>query len=190
MFQLHQDIQFQTPQFVCEYMANLIPVPGSFYNPFGFKENLKILEPTPGIGNLVTAVQNKLPLAQITCPADFFLMDFSARYDLVIMNPPFTAKSADLTHAPADAVKMGMKLGYYILTRCMELTDYVIALMPWFTISDSDIRLKHFVNYGLKAVTPLPRKTFRYARIQTVVIEMERGYTGETIFKTFFHKGI
>lgn len=32
---------------------------------------------------------------------------------------------------------------------------------------------------------PLPRKTFEYASIQTVAIELQRGFHKETIFKTF-----
>lgn len=38
---------------------------------------------------------------------------------------------------------------------------------------------------GLKSLTSLPRKTFEYARIQTVVMELHKGYEGETLFKVF-----
>jgi hypothetical protein len=58
-------------------------------------------------------------------------------------------------------------------------------LMPWFTISDSDVRLRHIKSYGLKSITALPRKTFEYARIQTCVFELEKGFKGESLFKTF-----
>jgi len=67
----------------------------------------------------------------------------------------------------------------------MKKSNNVIALMPWFTISDSDVRLRFLKNYGLKSLTALPRKTFQYARIQTVIIELQKGYDKETIFKTF-----
>ena len=77
-----------------------------------------------------------------------------------------------------------MRLGYYILTECMKQSDNVIALMPWFTISDSDVRLRTLKEYGLKSLTALPRKTFQYARIQTVIIELNKGYKKDTIFRT------
>jgi type I restriction-modification system DNA methylase subunit len=176
VLKLHTDNEFQTPWFVCEYMVSLMP-----------SDIKTILEPTPGIGNLVAAVVKKHNV-KIYAPDDFFLIDFTKRYDLIIMNPPFTGKDAYMTNAPAEAKDMGMRLGYWILTRCMEMSDRLIALMPWFTISDSDIRLKHLVNFGLKSVTPLPRKTFRYARIQTVVLELEKGFKGTTEFKTVFHE--
>jgi hypothetical protein len=54
--------------------------------------------------------------------------------------------------------------------------------MPWFTISDSDVRLRALKRYGLKSVTALPRKTFEYVRIQTVVLQLEKGYRGDTTF--------
>ncbi len=101
------------------------------------------------------------------------------------MNPPFTAKSAFTENAPAGFEEKGMKFGYYLLTECMKMSDNVIALMPWFTISDSDVRLRFLRDYGMKSVTPLPRKTFQYARIQTVVIELEKGHKGDCLFKRF-----
>lgn len=78
-----------------------------------------------------------------------------------------------------------MRLGYFILTECLKMSDSVIALMPWFTISDSDVRLRFLKSWGIKSITALPRKTFQYARIQTVVLEMSKGFMGKTIFETF-----
>lgn len=78
-----------------------------------------------------------------------------------------------------------MRLGYYILTECMQMSDNIIALMPWFTISDSDVRLRSIMRYGLISVTALPRATFQYARIQTVVLHMKKGHPGNTLFKAF-----
>lgn len=175
-FNLHSDIGFQTPHFVCEYMVSLLPI--------GIKS---ILEPTPGIGNLVSETVNKFPDIKVAAPEDFFLLDVSKKYDAIIMNPPFTSKSADITNAPEEAKKLGMRLGYYILTECMKMSNNLIALMPWFTISDSDLRLRMIKDFGLISVTPLPRKTFRYARIQTVVLQMQKGFKGTTLFKTEFH---
>lgn len=163
-------LDFQTPPEVCRYMASLIP------------EGTKtVLEPTKGIGNIVA----ELGAYEVTAPDDYFLLDKKLWFDAVIMNPPFTHKSANLTNAPANAHSKGMKLGYRILVECMQKSYHVIALMPWFTLSDSDVRLRYLKRYGLKSITALPRKTFQYARIQTVVIELERGYTGEILFKVF-----
>lgn len=167
---IKKGIDFQTPPAVADYMVSLIPV-----------EAYSILEPTPGQGNLIKALNG----FKVTAPDDFFLLDKSARYDCIIMNPPFSAKYAYLENAEQDFSKSGMKLGYHILTECMKMSDNVIALMPWFTISDSDVRLRFIKQFGLRSITALPRKTFQYARIQTCVFELEREYTGETIFKTF-----
>ena len=87
-----------------------------------------------------------------------------------------------MEHAPNNSEVIGMKLGYYILKQCMQMSDHVIALMPWYTISDSDVRMRYLRDFGIKSLTPLPRKTFQYARIQTVIIELEKGYKGRTSF--------
>lgn len=161
--------EFQTPTAICKYMVSLIP------------ENVKtVLEPTPGNGNIV----NELNGYDVTAPEDFFLLP-KRKFDAVIMNPPFSSKYANMENAPMEINKHGMRLGYYMLTKAMELSDNIIALMPWFTISDSDIRLRYLKTYGLKSLTALPRKTFEYARIQTVVIELEKGYKGPTEFKVY-----
>lgn len=168
---------FQTPHNVCKYMASLIP----------YKSEAKFLEPTPGVGNLVAAIRERFPREQthqIVAPKDFFLLE-NQKFDSIIMNPPFSSKSAFLKHAPTGSNKFGMRLGYFILQECMNMSDNVIALMPWFTISDSDVRLRSLYDFGLKSLTALPRKTFQYARIQTVVIELRKGYTGPTEFKVF-----
>jgi hypothetical protein len=101
------------------------------------------------------------------------------------MNPPFSSKSAFMKNAPEDVEVTGMKLGYYILTECMKMSNNIIALMPWYTISDSDVRMRYLKSFGIKSLTALPRKTFQYARIQTVIIELEKGYQEETIFRTY-----
>lgn len=164
--------QFQTPDEVCDYMVNMVP-----------KKSKTILEPTQGMGNLVRALERR-NFKNIITPKDFFLFDTDIRVDTVILNPPFSSNSANLENAPAGVNLKGMRVGYYILEECLKMSDNVIALMPWFTISDSDVRLRMLKDFGLKSLTALPRKTFDYARIQTVVIELEKGYSGETIFKT------
>lgn len=167
------DTNFQTPVPVCEYMVNLIP-----------NTALTVFEPTPGLGNIVSALKSKNRY-QINTADDFFLSDKSKRYDCIVMNPPFSAKSAFIENAPSDAEIKGMKLGYHILKECMKMSDNVIALMPWYTISDSDVRLRYLKDFGIKSLTALPRKTFQYARIQTVIIELSKGYQSESLFKTF-----
>lgn len=161
-------VDFQTPPNVCKYMVSLIPAGAR-----------TVLEPTPGIGNLVA----QLAGYEVTAPSDYFNLDKNQRFDCVVMNPPFSSKSA--FGVPEHLNKAGMRLGYHILTECMNLSDNVIALMPWFTLSDSDVRLKALKKYGMKSLTALPRKTFEYVRIQTVVIELRKGYKGETAFKVF-----
>lgn len=161
---------FQTPPAVCKYMASMVP-PGS----------ISVLEPSPGVGNIVS----ELKKFNVTAPEDFFLLDRSQRFDCVVMNPPFSTKSAFLHNAPPNFNEPGMRLGYFFLTECMKMSDEVIALMPWFTISDSDTRLRTLKRFGLKSLTALPRKTFRYARIQTVIIQLSNGYQGDTAFKVF-----
>ena len=76
-----------------------------------------------------------------------------------------------------------MKVGYHILEECLKRSLNVIALMPWFTISDSDVRLRMLIEWGLKSVTLLPRKTFDYTVIQTVVLELEKGFNDPMQFK-------
>lgn len=173
--------QFQTPPEVATYMASLIP-PSSFH----------ILEPTPGQGNLSRATGN-LGISTgksflIDSPGNFFKLKGTVKYDAVIMNPPFSEKHA--FGVPADLDLKGMRMGYYMLKRCMGWSDNVIALMPWFTLLDSDVRTRELKEYGLISVTSLPRKTFGYSRIQTCVLQLQKGYKGETLLKTFNFSGL
>lgn len=160
---------FQTPVAIARYMASLIPEGAQ-----------TVLEPTPGKGNIV----DQISAYDVTAPLDFFLLDKN-RFDCIIMNPPFAAKYANMKNAPAEIKQSGMKLGYYVLFECMKMSKHIIALMPWFTITDSDVRLRFIKEFGLRSVTALPRKTFEYARIQTCVLELEKGFTGKTEFKVF-----
>ena len=163
--------QYQTPSNVVSYMKSLIP------------EGVKtVLEPTPGMGNIVKALESDY---DVCAPKDFFLLDPEMRFDCVVMNPPFSAPSAILENAPEEFKVKGMRVGYQFLVSCMEKSDRVIALMPWFTISDSDVRLRYLKSYGLRSVTALPRRTFRYARIQTCILELHKGWDGDTKFEVF-----
>ncbi|MBV5313799.1 MAG: hypothetical protein JZU47_10920 [Prolixibacteraceae bacterium] len=159
--------KFQTPTVVAEYMKSLIP------------EGVKtVLEPTPGEGNILAVLGDY----EVTAPDNFFTLDPS-RYDCIIMNPPFSTKYA--FGVPDHVEESGLRLGYHILLECMKMSDNVIALMPLFTISDSDVRLRYLKQYGLKSITILPRKTFKYVRIQTAVFELIKGWSEPTIFEAF-----
>ncbi len=123
-----------------------------------------ILEPTPGKGNLVKSLQN---YGNVFVPDDFYLMTEN-KFDWIVMNPPFTPMSE----------------GYKILYKCMEMTDNIIALMPYLAIINGEKRTQDIMTYGLKSITHLPRSTFKGSRVQTCILEMKRGYNGDTIFKT------
>lgn len=159
---------FQTPPEVCRYMVSLIPL--------GVKT---VLEPTPGNGNIVKELNG----FDVTAPKDYFLLDSDLRFDCVIMNPPFSSKFAILDNAPNSyKAEKGMKFGYRLLIECAHKTEIVVCLMPWFTLSDSDVRLRYLKKYGIKSITALPRKTFEYARIQTCIVVLVKGYKGKTEF--------
>jgi type I restriction-modification system DNA methylase subunit len=159
---------FQTPVPVCNFMASLIP-----------KGTQTILEPTAGVGNLLRAIPAG---CKVTAPSNFFSMN-PARFDCVIMNPPFSSKYA--FGVPVECNKYGMRLGYHILKECMKMSDNVIALMPWFTISDSDVRLRQLYRFGLVSIIALPRATFQYARIQTMILQLKKDWKSDTVFKVF-----
>lgn len=141
---------FQTQAWVCNYMVGLLPAGIS-----------TVLEPTPGNGNLVRALNGY----QVTAPLEFF--NTIGRFDAVVMNPPFTP----------------MELGYRILYSVMEMSDIIIALMPWMTLINSEKRTRAIENFGLMSISHLPRSAFAGARVQTCILEMRRGFTGETIIR-------
>lgn len=119
-----------------------------------------ILEPTPGAGNLAHELKKK---GVVTTPEDFFLMEWR-RYDWIVMNPPFTP----------------MATGYKILDSCMGMSDNTIALMPWLTLINGQKRTDQLFRFGLKSVTHLPRTVFKGSRVQCCILELRKGYSGET----------
>lgn len=139
-----------------------------------------ILEPSRGLGNIVRELESRD--YDVTAPIDFFLMK-KRRFDCVVMNPPFSDKSCRMENAPPGL--KGMKTGYHFLEEAMEMSDNVIALMTWFTMIDSDVRVRKLKAFGLKSITALPRKTFQYTRIQTCILELNKGYSGPTEYKVF-----
>jgi hypothetical protein len=122
-----------------------------------------ILEPTPGRGNLVKVLEQ---YGEVFSPNNFYEMTEN-RFDWIVMNPPFTP----------------MKEGYDILYKCMDMSDNIIALMPYLTIINGEKRTNDIMKWGLKSITHLPRSTFKGSRVQTCILEMKRGYDGDTIFK-------
>lgn len=163
---------YQTPLDVAQYMAGLLPVL--------VKE---VLEPTEGEGNVTSALSEY----NVTAPKDYFLLDENLKFDAVVMNPPFSEASAILTNAPDYYKGSGMGVGYKILDECMEKAPVIIALMPWYTISDSDVRMRKLIKFGLSSITVLPRKTFDYARIQTCIIQLIKGWDKATLFHSYEH---
>lgn len=147
--------RYQTPPLICDLMVSMIP------------EGVKtVLEPTPGEGRLVEAL--KLRGYDVTAPARFEEVDPFQRFDCVVMNPPF---------------KNSIEIQF--LRLAMEVSDNVIALMPWFTIINSDSRAKKMLEYGLPEVISLPRRIFPKVRVQTCIMRMERGYLGETLLEFY-----
>lgn len=168
---------YQTPTDVAKYMVNLLP-----------DNVISVLEPTAGLGRLKLELENKN--YKVTAPEDYFKLQ-KRYFDAVVMNPPFSGKSLIVDNAPLKFHNKGIKVGYMILWECMQMSDVIIALMPWFTISDSDVRLRQIKKFGLKSITVLPRKTFRYARMQTCILEIRKGWSNDTIFNTYenMHNG-
>jgi type I restriction-modification system DNA methylase subunit len=108
----------------------------------------------------------KILMCNIKSDEDFYKME-ERLFEWVVMNPPFSP----------------MKEGYNILYKCMNMSDNIIALMPYLAIINGEKRTKDIIDFGLKSITHLPRSTFNGSRVQTCILEMKRGYSGDTIFK-------
>jgi hypothetical protein len=119
-----------------------------------------VLEPTPGQGNLVKALVEEG--YHVTAPNDFWSV--AGRFDAVVMNPPFSP----------------MAQGYQILFAVMEMSDVIIALMPWLTLINAKGRTETIRQFGLRSVTHLPRDAFPGSRVQTCILYLDKGYQGET----------
>jgi hypothetical protein len=144
---------FKLPIDVSIYISNFIP----------FKKNQTILCPMLDKGNLLNTISGK---GNIITPPDFFSYTHMSKYDWVIMKPT----------SP-------MKTCYDVLDSCMLLSDNIIALVPWLTMINGDKRTAKIMKFGLKSITHLPRNTFAGSRTQTCILELEKGYKGQTIFK-------
>mgnify|MGYP001469470522 CR=1 FL=1 len=167
---MNKSDEFQTPAAVAKYMVDMVPSWAT-----------SVLEPTPGKGAIVNELISA-GVSEIIAPSDFFQLE-RRWFGAVVMNPPFSDKYT--FGIPEHITERGMKIGYRILFDCMKMSNHVIALMPWFIILDSTVRLENLRKYGLKSITALPRSTFNYARIQCCILELRNGWTGSTDFRTF-----
>ena len=150
------EADFQTPEWVCELMAGLVEgQPGI------------ILEPTPGKGNLVKSLRNKFPSTQVHAPNCNFLQLDPYNVDVVVANPPFSP----------------MRMGYEMLYRFFNFSGYVIALMPWLTIINSENRLEKLKAHGLCKIIHLQRREFKGSRVQTCILILKQGNSGDILFK-------
>ena len=147
-----KQMDFQTPDWVCKIMASCISELVDY--PY------TVLEPTPGEGNLVRAINERYPSSMVYTPKDFFA--FNEQVDVVVGNPPFSP----------------MSVGYDILERCFDMSSNVIMLMPWLALINSEKRTRMYRLHGLKKVIHLPRKAFKGSRVQTCIMVFRQGYCG------------
>lgn len=160
--------EFQTPPQLAKFMVDLVPASA-----------ITILAPPPGEGNIVKAFG---PFVNITAPTDLFEME-KQRFDCVVMNPPF---SIEYTYGVPDHLnKRGSQVGYHILKGCMEMSDNIIALLPWFILTNSEKRTKQIKAWGLKSVVIVPRRWFPGSRSSNCILVLEKGYTGTIELTTF-----
>ena len=156
---------FQTPLHICKYMVSLLP-----------KGVKTILEPTPGTGNLVRSMQG----FEVTAPDDFFLLPYQ-KFDAIVMNPPFGYEHCNMKNAPMNFKRARSQAGYLILLECLKMSDTVICLLPWFTLINSNARLRHLQKFGLRSVTQINRNAFKNLRVQCMILELSRHYKGDTV---------
>ncbi len=155
---MHNNFDFQTPEWVSEIMVDLIP---------GQPET--ILEPTPGAGNLVKAIGKRF--SSVIYTPDRFEEFNKERVDCIVANPPFTPMSE----------------GYRLLENMFDRSDNIIILMPWLAIINSEQRTKSYIERGLKYIVHLPRNAFKGSRVQTCILVFEKGHLGDIIFKMGKH---
>jgi hypothetical protein len=150
-------INFQTPPDLCAFMTSLIPV--------RYRRQSLVIEPTPGAGNLLSALANA-GFRRVEAPTgDFFQWSPSERPKVVIGNPPWTPP----------------KLAYSIMNRCLAefQPQFVVLLMPWLTLINSTRRTELLLDYGLKKVIHVSRSTFPGIRMQCCILVLDKGYGGE-----------
>jgi len=140
---------FQTPEWICNIMVSLID-----------SYPQKILEPTPGEGNLVNAIHNKYPNTEIIKSNNFETQKL-IKVDYVIANPPFSP----------------MSIGYKMLNKFFYFSGNIIVIMPWLSIINSEKRTDMYIKKGLEKVIHLPRSVFKGSRVQTCILKFKDGYS-------------
>lgn len=151
------NINFQTPEWVCNEMVKLIPPTA-----------MSILEPTPGAGNLSRAIQYKFGNTKVTQHAPRVFEDWKrVRVGCIVANPPFTP----------------MSKGYEMLNEFFEISDNIIILMPWLALINSEKRTAEYISRGLKTIIHLPRRAFNGSRVQTCIMVFKKGFNGRIEFK-------
>ena len=166
--------QFQTPDYVADYMVSLIK-----------EEPRLVLEPSIGEGNLVKALWKRFPKChvlgfdtkQTTLKDDrleFFKLDFMKvkdsylldtigyRFDLILANPPFTP----------------MLLSYGFFEKLINIQKRGVYILPYLFLINSNSRPKKYSQIvNVKNIINLPRNVFKNARIQSCILDV---YDGET----------
>lgn len=149
-------------------MAFDIKIPNDKLIEFPYRS---VLEPTPGLGNLVGALNDIGSFSVYGPSGDFWDSwgkdESKRRFDYVVMNPPFT---------PYQEMDR-------FINRSMDLSDIIIALLP-VNVLTSHKRLTKFQSFGLVSITMLSRNTF-YNKVAVCIIKLEKGFKGQTIFKSF-----
>lgn len=147
-------MDLQTPLPVCGYMVGLL----SKHVPKG----RMILEPTPGIGNLVSTLRHKG--YHVAKPKGDYWKMKPRHYDAVVMNPPFT---------PAHQ-------GYRFLYEAMYRANIVITVMPFDVMLNSIKRTRDLIAYGLVSITLLPRNIFPECGVKCCILELKKRASAST----------
>lgn len=172
------EFQFQTPEYVAEYMVSLID----------FEPKL-VLEPSMGLGNLVTALWKRFPDCKVIAydieqtplvddrltfiKGDFLEAEINIVPDLILSNPPFTP----------------MTVGYNFFEKCVNIQKRGIYLLPYLFIMNSTSRPKKYSQeLNLKNLINLPRNIFKNARVQSCLLDIHEGTTDMTVFKWYEEK--
>lgn len=149
-------VDFQTPPWLCRHIVGKLErvIPKSAL----------VVEPTPGAGNMVEALRAAGYTNVEFPPGDFFDWTPSGKPVAVVGNPPWTPNT----------------LAYKILDRCLEFgPDFLVMLMPWYTLTNSDSRAQRLRAAGLQTVISLPRGVFQGVRINSCVLVIEPGTTAD-----------
>jgi len=173
---LFTESEFQTPPAVADYMASLLP----------YQQRQLVLEPTPGEGNLVRALQ-KTGCA-VTAENNFFdllkikypIKMETPVFDAVVMNPPWSWELVQNVPDWLTTADKNLSCAQFFLQNCLDFAPVVIALLPWNSLLDSPKSTKIIKHYGLVSVTGLGRNVFKRVPVRTGVYNLQRGYQGKT----------